>query len=88
MKPDTATAMRNLIDQVRENVPFDLTNEAICADSCEGCSVKLLNYLESELDAWELRLQAGERPNFGDLDKLAATSRKIHRVLKENNICR
>ncbi|MEN8178254.1 MAG: hypothetical protein ABFS39_06485 [Pseudomonadota bacterium] len=86
MKPDTSTAMRNLIAQVRETLPFELTSEQICADSCDGCSMKLLAYLESELDGWEQRLQDGERPNFGDLTKLARTSKKVYQVLKNNGL--
>lgn len=86
MKPDTTTAMHDLISQVRETLPFDLSDEQICADSCQGCSVKLLVFLENELDEWEQRLAQGERPNFGDLTRLANTSRKIHKILQKNNL--
>jgi hypothetical protein len=47
--------MQQLIAQVREAIPFDLTDEQICADSCQGCSVKLLAFLEQELETWEHR---------------------------------
>lgn len=86
MKPDTTTAMVNLIAQVRAAMPLGLRNEQICGDSCDGCSMKLLIYLETELDAWEQRLEDGERPNFGDLNKLAKTSKKIYRVLEKNGL--
>jgi hypothetical protein len=87
VKPDTATAMVKLIAQIREAMPFDLRSEQICTDSCDGCSMKLLAFLETELDGWERRLQDGERPNFGDLNKLAKTSKKIYRVLQKNGLC-
>ena len=52
-KPDTRTAMRQLIDRVRNEIPFGLPEEALCGDTCKGCSTKLLIYLETELDEWE-----------------------------------
>lgn len=85
-KPDTRTAMLRLIGQIREAIPFDLTADEICGDSCQGCSSKLLIYLESELDAWEIKLAEGAIPNFGDLDLLAKKSRKIHRALEANGL--
>jgi hypothetical protein len=86
MKPDTRTAMRNLIRQVREALPFDVPQARACTGSCQGCSQKLLDYLETELAGWETRLDQGERPNFGDLSRLANTGRKIHRVLVKNGV--
>lgn len=81
MKPDTRTAMRRLIEQIRSAMPFDASEAQVCAGECAGCSLKLLGYLEGELIAWDQRLAAGERPTFGDLSRLANTGRKIHRVL-------
>jgi len=86
MKPDTATAMRNLIRQVRETIPFDLPDAVLCADECKGCSVKLLEYLSSELDDWDYKLDQGEIPNFGDINQLARSSRKIYQVLQKNGL--
>jgi hypothetical protein len=86
MKPDTRTAMYDLIRQVRENIPFDLPETDFCADSCKGCSIKLLEYLRSEIEGWEERLEQGEIPDFGDINQLAKSSRKIHDVLKENGL--
>lgn len=78
--------MQQLIAQVREAIPFDLTDEQICADSCQGCSVKLLAFLEQELETWEHRLAAGEQPNLADLAKLAKTSKRIYQVLEQNGL--
>jgi len=85
-KPDTRTAMAQLIGQIRRNIPFGLGEEALCGDSCQGCSSKLLIYLETELDAWETRLADGVVPNFGDLDRMARQGRKIYRVLQQNGV--
>jgi hypothetical protein len=86
MKPDTTTAMRALIAQVREAIPFDLPEAQACTGECNGCTVKLLAYLEGELADWEARLAAGERPNLGDLSRVGRTSRKVYRVLAANGL--
>jgi hypothetical protein len=86
MKPDTATAMRDLIRQARESIPFDAPETETCADECRGCSVKLLEYLQAELETWEYRLECGETPDFKDLSQLARSCRKIHQTLKKNGV--
>lgn len=86
MKPDTSTAMRDLIAQVRHALPFDLPEARVCDGPCKGCSHKLLDYLESELEDWELRLAQGEQPGLLELSRLAKTSRKVHRVLSKNGL--
>ncbi|MCU7809988.1 MAG: hypothetical protein KZQ77_01955 [Candidatus Thiodiazotropha sp. (ex Notomyrtea botanica)] len=78
--------MRQLIRQVRKAIPFDLSEEEICGDTCQGCSSKLLIFLETELDEWEIKLADGITPNFGDLDRLARQSKKIHRALELNGL--
>jgi hypothetical protein len=82
MKPDTRTAMHELIAQVRETLPFDAPATQICNGECHGCSLKLLDYLDGELCGWEQRLEAGDTPNFGDLSRLAKTSRKVYAALE------
>ncbi len=83
MKPDAATAMRQLIDEIRRRFPFDRPEAQVCAGPCQGCSLKLLGFLETELDDWEYRLAGGERPGLAELSKLIRTSRKIARVLHQ-----
>jgi len=78
--------MRQLIDQIRGALPFDLPEARVCSGPCEGCSMKLLEFVETELESWEQRLDQGETPNFGDLSKLARTARKVHRVLLDNGL--
>ncbi|WP_245831896.1 hypothetical protein [Solemya velesiana gill symbiont] len=55
-------------------------------DECKGCSMKMLEYLASELDNWEYRLEQGEVPSFGDINQLAKSAKKIYRVLEKNGI--
>lgn len=86
VKPDTPTAMHNLIQQVRSNIPFGLPEAYLCSDDCNGCSLKLLEFLDMELIEWERRLAAGEKPNFGDLKRMAKMSQKIYQVLNKNGL--
>ena len=84
MKPDTVTAMQQLIAEIRRRIPMDATEAEVCADGCDSCSLKLLEYLRSELAGWELRLDRGEVPHFGDLDRLARSARKIRAALEKS----
>jgi len=87
-KPDTRTAMQNLIDEVRRTIPFDTPEAVMCADdtSCQGCSLKLLEYLSMELDNWQQKLDDGEVPNFADLAKLGKSSKAVYKTLEKNNL--
>lgn len=85
-KPDTRTAMWQLIAEVRETFSFDAPATQACSGECQGCSLKLLEYLDGELCGWEQRLEVGDTPNFGDLSGLAKTSRKVHATLEKNGL--
>ncbi len=86
MKPDTVLAMQNLIKQIKSAIPYGLGKTDNCPDICRGCSVKLIDFLEVEIEDWEYRLVNDETPNFKDLDKLAKTAKKIYRVLISNGL--
>ena len=86
MKPDTSTAMHQLIAQVRAAIPFNAPQSRVCTGACEGCSQKLMDFLEGELDDWERRLTSGERPGLADLSRQARVSRKVHGVLERNGL--
>ncbi|MDI3325038.1 hypothetical protein QKW35_11670 [Pontibacterium granulatum] len=86
MKPDTQTAMRNLIAEVRDVMPFEMPVDQMCSGICNGCAKKLLDFLDIQLEEWEWRLDQGEVPALGDLDKLGKTCRKIYRVLEKNGL--
>lgn len=78
--------MREMIQQIRSAIPLDLPEAQVCSDSCNACSLKLLEYLASELDNWEARLADSETPGLADLSQLARSARKIHRVLQKNGL--
>ena len=80
--------MKTMIQEIRSVLPFDAPEAVVCSDknSCQGCSLKLLEYLESELENWEQFLEAGQIPDFKDLQKLEKTSRKIYKTLETNGL--
>jgi hypothetical protein len=82
MKPSVDIAMQQLITRIRSEFPFQLPEAQVCNGPCQGCSLKLLGFLENELDAWETRLAQGERPGLADLSRLMRTSHKVGRVLQ------
>jgi hypothetical protein len=86
MKPSTTEAMYLLIQQIRETIPFDTQLRGVCSEDCRGCSMKLLEYLDSELESWEYRLQQHEIPDFRDLSKLERSGRKIYKALQKNGL--
>lgn len=86
MKPDTTTAMRQLIQQVRAAIPFGSPAAYVCTDNCNGCSQKLLEFLDLELLDWQRRLDAGEQPHLVDVERMAKMSRKIYRVMARNGL--
>ena len=85
-RPSTTIAMAELIEQIRTAIPLNLPEAQVCGDSCNACSLKLLEYLSGELENWEARLAAGDTPSLADLSQLARSARKIHRVLDNNGL--
>lgn len=81
MKPDTTTAMHQLIARIRAEFPFDHPEAQLCAGPCTVCALKLLEHLRGELEAWDERLASGERPGLAELSALIRTSRKIGSAL-------
>ena len=86
MKPQRTQAMQQLIEAVRKTFPFEDADANICTGQCNACSMKLLEYLDTELDDWEYKLKQGETPSFGEINKMAKTSKKIYKVLDKNNL--
>ncbi|WP_254276876.1 hypothetical protein [Halomonas sp. 3H] len=85
-RPDIRTAMLNLIQEIRTQVPFDTPEASLCRGPCKGCSKKLLEFLDTELEEWEGRLEEGEVPRFGDLTRLERLARKVLAALRRNGL--
>ncbi|MCW8886914.1 MAG: hypothetical protein OQK12_16940 [Motiliproteus sp.] len=86
MKATPSKAMTQLIGDVRNAIPFDTPLSRLCDGPCTGCSKKLLEFLDTELEDWELRLRQGDVPTLGDIQRLAKRSRKIYGVLRRNGL--
>jgi len=86
VKPKTPVAMQQLIQQVRQELPFGMQESYLCADECKGCSLKLLEFLDIELMDWQQRLDKGEIPGLGDIQRMAKISQRIHKVLDKNGV--
>jgi hypothetical protein len=86
MKPSTSEAMHLLIQKIRESIPFDTQLRDVCSEDCRGCSMKLLEYLDSELESWEYRLKQHEVPDFRDLSRLERSGRKVYKALQKNGL--
>ena len=87
-KPDTQTAMRNLIADIRSAIPFDTPQEKLCNGPCTGCAKKLLDYLDMELEEKEAAINAGHIPGLGEINRLKKSAVKIHAALNKNGLIR
>jgi len=86
LKPDPATAMRQLILDVQRAIPFDMPEAQICGGHCIGCPKKLLGFLEAEIESWQMRLDRGYMPNFGELNRLGVCCKKVYAALQRNQL--
>ncbi|MBF0264147.1 MAG: hypothetical protein HQL46_02670 [Gammaproteobacteria bacterium] len=86
MKPNRTDALKAVINQIREVMPFEDLEATICTGQCNQCSVKLLEYLDTLIEEWEFRLKQGDIPSFGEIAQLAKTSKKIYKILEKNNL--
>ncbi|MDY7115538.1 hypothetical protein RAN53_04205 [Halomonas sp. SSL-5] len=85
-RPDLGTAMHRLIREMRTRVPFATPEASLCRGPCRGCSKKLLEFLDTELEEWEDRLEEGEVPRFGDLKRLEKLATKVMAALRRNGL--
>ncbi|QJQ98275.1 hypothetical protein [Halomonas sp. PGE1] len=75
-----------MIHEIRAQVPFDTPESSLCRGPCRGCSKKLLEFLDTELEEWEGRLEEGEVPRFGDLKRLEKLATKVMTALRRNGL--
>ncbi|ABV36570.1 conserved hypothetical protein [Shewanella sediminis HAW-EB3] len=86
MKPNTTQAMQNLIEQIKAALPFGVPEHEICAGVCVGCPKKLMEYISSEVEYWECKLENDEKPSLLDLSDLARVGSKVHRSMVKNKL--
>lgn len=85
-KPDTQTAMRILISDIRAGIPFDTPMEELCNGPCTGCSKKLLDFLDTQLEEKETEIDNGHIPALGELNQLKKTALKVRAILIKNGL--
>ncbi len=56
-KPDRQTAMRNIIDAVKKELPLYESETFVCGPKgeCVGCPKKLLEMVDGELSYWDMQ---------------------------------
>ena len=86
MKPDTTQAMHILIEQVKSALPFTVPEHEICAGVCVGCPKNLMEYISSEVEYWECKLENNEKPSLLDISDLARVGSKVHRSMVKNKL--
>ena len=87
-KPDRVTAMQQLIEQVKVELPLYEPDTFFCGtdNSCISCPKKLMELVDTELGYWEHQLQIGTIPNFDDISRFAKLCKNVKRGLVRNNL--
>jgi len=86
MKPTTTTAIKVLIEQAREKIPFGLSFDGNCEGRCDECPEKFMEFLDVNLNDWELRLGKGYIPDLGDVETLARDCKMVYRILQKREL--
>ncbi|MEZ9871461.1 MULTISPECIES: hypothetical protein [unclassified Vibrio] len=87
-KPDLNSAMLNLIEEVKNELPLYESETFICGPkgNCSGCSKKLLEMVDSELMYWEHSISIGQGPNFEELRRFGKLCSSVRRGLERNGL--
>ncbi|UJF17581.1 hypothetical protein L0B53_02090 [Vibrio sp. SS-MA-C1-2] len=87
LKPDTQTAMADIIIQVKAAFPLYEEDTFVCGpdNNCIGCPKKLLELVDTEVCYWESALERGVIPNFDDIYRFTKLCKNVHRGLVRNN---
>ncbi|MGF1766893.1 hypothetical protein L4D06_05850 [Enterovibrio makurazakiensis] len=87
-KPTRMDAMKNIIEQVKMELPLYEPETFVCGpdNSCIGCPKKLLELVDSELSYWESEMSRGISPQFDDIRRFGKLCTNVRRGLVRNNI--
>lgn len=87
-KPDRVTAMLQLIEQVKQELPLAEPAHFVCGPegSCIGCPKKLLELVDSELAYWETAIANGDMPQLGDISRFGKLCKNVRRGLKRSGV--
>jgi len=86
-KPNTKTAMYQLLEVIQEHIPFGLKEADMCQGICRGCSKKMMEMLDAEVSQWRADLdnQLAE-PTLADLVFMEKLARRTEKVLRRNHL--
>ncbi|RJX75326.1 hypothetical protein DZ860_01190 [Vibrio sinensis] len=87
-KPDRITAMKLIIDQVKDEFPLYSPETFRCGpeNSCIGCPKKLMELVDSELSYWEHAITREISPTFEELNRFGKLCKNVRRGLVRNNL--
>lgn len=83
METSSGQSIENLIKEIREKIPFDLSFDGNCEGRCDVCPQKLIEFLDVEVSHWESRLAHNIFPSHQDIECLAGDYRKVYAVLEK-----
>ena len=86
-KPDTKAAMYQLLDIIREHIPFGLKEADMCQGICRGCSKKMMEMLDAEVSQWQADLDNKlAEPTLADLVFMEKLARRTEKILRRNKL--
>ncbi|WP_041417793.1 hypothetical protein [Shewanella woodyi] len=87
-KPDRQSAMLQIIEQVKDQLPLYESDTFICGpdNNCQGCPKKLLELVDTELTYWESAIERGVTPNFDEITRFGKLCKNVRRGLVRNNL--
>ncbi|TDP30719.1 hypothetical protein DEU29_1152 [Idiomarina aquatica] len=86
-KPDTKTTMYQLLDVIREHIPFGLKEADMCQGICRGCSKKMMEMLDAEVSQWQADLDNDlADPTLADLVFMEKLARRTEKILRRNSL--
>jgi len=87
-KPDRITAMRQIIEQVKQEFPLYDPKTFSCGpdNSCIGCPKKLMELVDDELSYWEHTINRGISPGFDELNRFGKLCKNVRRGLVRNKL--
>ncbi|MEZ9708316.1 hypothetical protein BCT86_04880 [Vibrio breoganii] len=87
-KPDRLTAIQNIIEQVKLELPLYEDETFVCGTGtdCVGCPKKLMELVDTELSYWEHYIADGTAPNFDDIRRFGKLCNNVRRALVRNKV--
>ncbi len=86
-KPNTKIAMYQLLDVIREHIPFGLKEADMCQGICRGCSKKMMEMLDAEVSQWQADLDNElAEPTLADIVFMEKLARRTEKILQRNKL--